>query len=251
VNVTALDVPPEVVITTCAEGEVDDGTVMVHAFCAGQLVGATWPLNVATIWPLVLKKLEPATVTLWPAEPLEGSSAEMTGGPPGATAAVLDVAELDELGEVLVEVEPPLPALVVDGGWVGGVVPVWTPPAAVEDGGAELPLSEMINAMAAASTRAAATATERTNQRSVRPDGGSLRSGGVTSTGRAAGRAWPDGGGASGAAPTVSRARRTALSMAPRAREPGLPGGGPGACSSAMCSSDAYMFPELCLPFPS
>ena len=249
-NVTALDVPPEVVITTCAEGEVDDGTVMVQVFCAGQLVGATWPLKVATILPLVLKKLEPATVTLWPAEPLEGSSEEMTGGPPGATAPVLEVAELDEVVEVVVEVAPPLPAF-VDGGWVGGAAPVSIPRAAVEDGGAELPLSEMIKAMAAASTRAAAAATERTNQRSVWGGGGSLRSGGVTSTGRATGRARPNGGGASGAVPTVSRARRTALSMAPRAREPGFPGGGPGACSSAMCSSDAYMFPERCLPFPS
>ncbi len=45
----ALDVPPEVVITTCAVGEVDAGAVRVQVFCAGQLVGATWPLNVATI----------------------------------------------------------------------------------------------------------------------------------------------------------------------------------------------------------
>jgi hypothetical protein len=49
VNVTELDVPPEVVITTCAEGEVEEGTVMVQVFSAGQLVGATWPLKVATI----------------------------------------------------------------------------------------------------------------------------------------------------------------------------------------------------------
>ncbi len=45
----ALDAPPDVVITTCAVGDVDDGTVMEQVFCAGQLVGATWPLNVATI----------------------------------------------------------------------------------------------------------------------------------------------------------------------------------------------------------
>ena len=60
------------VITTCAEGEVDDGTVTVQVFWAGQLVGATWPLKVATIWPLVLKKLAPATTIACPAEPLEG-----------------------------------------------------------------------------------------------------------------------------------------------------------------------------------
>jgi hypothetical protein len=45
----ALDVPLEVVITTCAEGEVDGGAVTVQLFCAGHLVGATCPLNVATI----------------------------------------------------------------------------------------------------------------------------------------------------------------------------------------------------------
>jgi len=62
VKVTALDVPPAVVIVTRAEGSPDDGgTVTVHVFCAGQLVGATWPLKVATIWPLELRKLAPAT----------------------------------------------------------------------------------------------------------------------------------------------------------------------------------------------
>jgi hypothetical protein len=49
VNVTAFDVPPEVVITTCAEDEVDGGTVTVQELWDGQLVGATWPLKVATI----------------------------------------------------------------------------------------------------------------------------------------------------------------------------------------------------------
>ncbi len=52
-KVTALDVPLAVVIVTCAERPPDEGgTVTVHVFCAGQLVGATWPLKVATIWPL-------------------------------------------------------------------------------------------------------------------------------------------------------------------------------------------------------
>ncbi len=36
-----LDVPPDVVITTCAEDDVDAGTVTVQVFCAGQLVGTT------------------------------------------------------------------------------------------------------------------------------------------------------------------------------------------------------------------
>ena len=59
-NVTALEVPLAVVIDTCAEDEPDwGGTVTVQVFCAGQLVGAAWPLNVATIWPLELSKLAP------------------------------------------------------------------------------------------------------------------------------------------------------------------------------------------------
>jgi hypothetical protein len=49
VKVSALDVPPAVVIATCADGEVEAGTVTVHVFWAGQLVDATWPLKVATI----------------------------------------------------------------------------------------------------------------------------------------------------------------------------------------------------------
>jgi hypothetical protein len=41
VKVSALDAPLAVVITTWAEGELDDGTVTVQVFGAGQLVGAT------------------------------------------------------------------------------------------------------------------------------------------------------------------------------------------------------------------
>ncbi len=48
-NVIALDVPPAVVIATCADGDVEAGTVTLQVFWAGQLVGATWPLKVATI----------------------------------------------------------------------------------------------------------------------------------------------------------------------------------------------------------
>jgi hypothetical protein len=59
-NVTGLDVPLDVVIVTCADGEPGEGgTVTVHVFGAGQLVGAAWPLKVATMLPL-LKKLAPA-----------------------------------------------------------------------------------------------------------------------------------------------------------------------------------------------
>ena len=60
-KVMALDVPPAVVTTTCAVPDPDEGgTVTLQVFWAGQLVGATWPLNVATIWPEELKKLDPA-----------------------------------------------------------------------------------------------------------------------------------------------------------------------------------------------
>ena len=44
-----MEAPPAVVITTRAEGAFDDGTVTVQVLCSGQLVGATWPLKVATI----------------------------------------------------------------------------------------------------------------------------------------------------------------------------------------------------------
>jgi hypothetical protein len=49
VNVSALEGPVAVVTTTCAEGAADGGTVTVQVFWAGQLVGATCPLNVASI----------------------------------------------------------------------------------------------------------------------------------------------------------------------------------------------------------
>ena len=48
-NVTAFEAPPAVVITTWAEDAVEGGTVTVQVFWAGQLVGATCPLKVATI----------------------------------------------------------------------------------------------------------------------------------------------------------------------------------------------------------
>jgi hypothetical protein len=47
---------------------------------------------------LVLRKLDPAIVTLCPAEPLEGLRDEITGGPLGATAAVEEVVVEFEAG---------------------------------------------------------------------------------------------------------------------------------------------------------
>jgi hypothetical protein len=48
-KVTAFEAPPAVVMTTWADDDVDGGTVTVQVFWAGQLVGATCPLKVATI----------------------------------------------------------------------------------------------------------------------------------------------------------------------------------------------------------
>jgi hypothetical protein len=114
----------------------------------------------------------------------------------------------------------------VGGEWEGTVV-AGPDGAAVEDDGAVLPLNETINAMAAATTRTATTVTVPSNQRSGRAGGavfrggpgGSLSSrGGATSTRLAGGWTLGSGAGGSGGAPADSRARRTALSIAPRAR---------------------------------
>lgn len=92
---TAFEVPPAVVIVTWAEREpLMGGTVTVHAFGAGQLVGATWPLKVATICPLELRKLDPATSMPCPALPLAGEREAITGGP-AATGGAVDVVVLD------------------------------------------------------------------------------------------------------------------------------------------------------------
>ena len=97
----------------------------------------------------MLKKLAPDTVTLCPADPLAGLSAEITGGPAGATGTVVDV---DGVGaEVLGVVAPPAPLRgLVGGEWDGTVVR--PDGAAVEDDGAELPVSETIKAIAAITT---------------------------------------------------------------------------------------------------
>jgi hypothetical protein len=153
--------------------------------------------------------LAPETITLWPAEPLAGLNEEITGGPAGATATVVDVevVGVEVVGVVLGTA--PLPGC-VDGERDGTVV-VRIEVAAVEDDGAELLLNETINAMAAAPTRTATTATVPINQRSgragggVSPDGAGCRvrsggtggrlssRGGATPIGLVAGRA-PSGG---------------------------------------------------------
>ena len=107
-KVTAFEVPLEVVIVTCADGEpFDVGTVTVQVFCAGQLVEATCPLNVATMRPFVLRKFEPATWTDSPAGPLEGLSAEITGVPPGASGGGVLVAVPFDDGDVGAGDPPP------------------------------------------------------------------------------------------------------------------------------------------------
>ena len=179
----------------------------------------------------MLKKFAPDTVTLCPAVPLAGLSEEITGGPAGATGTVVDV---DGVGaEVLGAVAPPAPLRGLFGGEWDGTVVACPAVAAVEDDGAELPLNETISAMAAATTRTATTLTEPINQRSGRA-GGAVSSCGALSLGAAGGRcssrggaastrlvvgwARASGGGGSGGSPADSRARRTALSIAPRAR---------------------------------
>jgi hypothetical protein len=214
--------------------------------------------------------LAPAIVTVWPAEPLEGLKDEITGGPLGATATVVEVEVSGEVvaedgvgAEVAVRL-PPLVRGVVDGWRVGAAV-VWT--ECVAEGGedAGLAINEASKAIAAASTRAPTAATVRISQR-LGPAEGGLPDGaeggfppeapgcvtGTETTGfvvSVEGCPREGGGEGSGATPADSRARRTALSMAPRARWPGDPGGGSAACSSGMGSSDTYLFPERSVPF--
>jgi hypothetical protein len=209
VKVTALEVPLAVLIATCAEGVADGGTVTLQVFGAGQLVVATWPLNVATIWPLELRKLDPATTMACPTGPLAGESEEMTGGPPAAAATVV---------EVVVPCAPPFPGRVDDGGdgtVLGDATVLPAVPAAVGDGGDGRLVTDATSALAATTTRAAATATDPISQRSARP-GRRPFPDGVTASG-----GWARDGGAvggNGAPLPAARARRTAFSIAPRAR---------------------------------
>lgn len=177
----------------------------------------------------MLRKLAPAIVTVWPAEPLEGLKEEITGGPVGATAAVVEVevgvVPEDGAGtEVAVRLPPPVPGLV--DGWRAGAAVVGAERVAVGGEDAGPAINETSRAMAAAATRAPTAATEPISQR-LGPVGGGLAAGvpgWVTGTDTAGSEgpveACPrDGvGGGSGATPADSRARRTALSMAPRAR---------------------------------
>jgi len=61
-------------------------------------------LNVATICPLELMKLAPATCMPCPAVPLDGVSEEITGAAPGVDGRVVVVVAVVEV-EVEVEVE--------------------------------------------------------------------------------------------------------------------------------------------------
>ena len=105
----------------------------------------------------------------------------------------------------------------------------------VDDGpGVPPPLRDTASANAAANTSTAAMATERTSQGLGRPSGagGSGRDGasarGLSSGGRS-GEATSDEG-----PPDVARARRTALSIAPRARRPGVPWAASAPCPSVI-----------------
>jgi hypothetical protein len=132
---------------------------------------------------LVLRKLDPAIVTLCPAEPLEGLKDEITGGPLGAPAAVeeVDVEFEVEVGgglvaedgagaEVAVRLPPPAWGL-VDGLWAGATV-VRAEPVAEGGEAAGLAINETSRAIAAAATRAPAAATERISQRFGPAEGG-------------------------------------------------------------------------------
>jgi hypothetical protein len=180
----------------------------------------------------VLKKLDPAIVTLCPADPLEGLTDEITGGPLGATAAVGGVDVEGEVGVVVdggeeeVAVWPPAPDRGLVNGWRAGAAVVGA--ERVAEGGEEagLAINETSRAIPAATTRAPTAATERISQR-LGPAGGGPPAGAPgwvvgSDTAGSAGSAGvcprDGGGGGSGATPADSRARRTALSIAPRAR---------------------------------
>ena len=158
--------------------------------------------------------MAPATTIACPADPLAGLSDEITGGPAAEATVVEGVVEL-------VEDAPCPPPLRVVGDGRDGDEPVAGVPATVGEGeeGEELSVTETASAMAAATTRAAATATDPTSQRSDRRGGRSFPGRGGVPRSFAGGRARGGGGAAGrGAAPTASRARLTAISIAPKAR---------------------------------
>jgi hypothetical protein len=61
------------------------------------------------IWPDGLKKFDPVTVTLCPAEPVDGSTVESAGGPLGGAGGV--EVGVDEDVAVLTPDEPPVDAV--------------------------------------------------------------------------------------------------------------------------------------------
>ncbi len=90
-----FDVPESVVMVTWADEAVPGfGGMTVQVVWSGQATCVIWPPTCALMWPDELKKLDPVTVTVWPARPLAGARAERAGGPPGS-ASVVEVDVVD------------------------------------------------------------------------------------------------------------------------------------------------------------
>ena len=100
-----MEVPPLVVIVTCADVSPVDGggTLTVHRSCDGQRVVVTCPLNDTTMRPSGLRKFEPVMVTVWPGLAELGARDEICGGVPGVDGTVvLVVFPLAVVGALLV-----------------------------------------------------------------------------------------------------------------------------------------------------
>ncbi len=197
----------------------------------------------------------------------------MTGAAPGTAGVGLVVLVVEEaVGGDVVEVDgrtegvvPPCPDVFPAWGWSWATVGA----ATVAGLGAGEPLSEReaARATAAPMTKTAAAITAPVSHRSLRrsphrdppsldcwgvptatgastPPGGTFAcgGGGAVGVGRSGGGRASVGGG-SGGSPADSRTRRTALSIAPRARRPGVPWGGSDAGPSVM-ASPRDMFPH-------
>ncbi len=87
-NVSGLDGPPSVTITTgsVVAGPVWGGMANVQVVWSGQLTEAVWPFTVALMLPDGLRKPEPLTTTDWPAIPDDGCRLARTGAPTGPGA---------------------------------------------------------------------------------------------------------------------------------------------------------------------
>jgi hypothetical protein len=106
-------------------------------------------LKLATMWPSLLMKFVPATATRCPADPLDGLSVVMLGGPNGLAPETPPVVAVDP---ALVEGPGGLP----DGGELGE----WDTLVEGGETGSPEPLpSEATNATADATTRAPTTTT--------------------------------------------------------------------------------------------